>query len=658
MNEETTRIINTIKLLGIDMIDVAQSGHPGITLDAAPMLYTLYTNHLNINPNDPNWFNRDRFILSAGHASALLYAQLFMCGYDLSLDDLVRFRSLNSKTPGHPEKNITPGVDYTTGPLGEGFAAAVGMAMSEKYLSSLISKEVDNQKLINHYTYCLVSDGDLEEGVSYEAASLAGLYGLGKLIVLYDSNDITLDSPKNKASRENIQKRFEAIGWDVDYVSDGTNIKDIDNAIRRAKRITNRPSIIEIKTIIGQDSFNQGTNLVHGRPLSKDDIVNLRRQYHIELGKFELEASMVNNYRKAFKNRTNTVYKAWQEYYQEFKKSNNNLVQKFVNLIENGNCSLDFSASSFKIHPSYEEELRESNSKIMNLISDRTPFFLGGSADLGGSCKTNLYKEADFSKTTPTGKNIYYGVREHAMGAITNALACDHLMPFASTFLIFADFLKPSLRLACLMNIPVTYIFTHDSIAVGEDGATHEPIEQLTTLRSIPNNTVIRPADINEVIGAWDNINTRKTPTSLIISRSDAHILSGTDGTKVGLGGYIIKKEKNKIDAILISCGRDLTNALIAAVDLPNYDFRVVSMPSQELFLKQPAAYRDSILPPHTKIIAIEAGSPYTWTRFTTLDHVIGLTEFGASGKSKDVLKQYKFDKESIKERVIAILEK
>lgn len=653
MIDDTQEIIDTIKLLGIDMIDAAQSGHPGIVLGAAPILYTLYGLHLKIDPKNPEWIDRDRFIMSCGHGSALLYATLFMAGYPIKIDDLVRFRQLDSITPGHPELGKTPGVDYTTGALGQGFATAVGMAMAEKYLEATISKSVKDQRLINHNIYCLVGDGDLQEGISYEAANLAGLYNLNNLIVLYDSNDVTLDNSLSKSSKENIIKRFDACGWNTDFVKDGTSVKEIDKAITRAKKNKKGPTIIEIKTIIGKDSFNQGTNLVHGHPLTKDDIMNLRTKYGLETGKFEVDGDLYKKFQNLINNRMKNELKLWEEYKVEFFMSNYSDVQVLSKFFESGYISLNFDATNFRIQNDYCEELRDTNSKIMNLISDRTPFFLGGSADLGGSTKTNLLKFNDFDSTSYSGRNINFGVREHAMGAIINGLGTYNLRGFGSTFLAFADYLKPALRFAAISKLPVTYIFTHDSIGVGEDGPTHQPVEQLSMLRSIPNMNVYRPCDINEVIGCWDIMMKLHEPSSLVISKSKIHILKGTNSLETTKGGYIVKKENAKLDGILVATGSEVTQALLIADKLKDqYDLRVVSMPCQEIFLRQEASYKEQILPANAKIICIEASTKNNWQRFTSYDNIIGIDEFGASGKPEQVLAKYKFDLAGLEEQI------
>lgn len=659
IDNEVKRAVDSLRLLSVDMIRVANSGHPGICLGAAPIIYTLYQNHMNVNPNEPDWINRDRFVMSAGHGSALLYATLFMAGYDINLDDLQKFRQIDSKCPGHPEYGKTPGVDCTTGPLGQGLATAVGMALAERYISAIIANKVKKQKLINYYTYVLASDGDLMEGIATEAASIAGIQGLGKLIVLYDSNDVTLDGELKISSSEDITKKYDALGWHIDYVKEGNEPKEIDKAIARAKKVTNKPSLIEVKTIIGRGSFNQGKSIVHGKPLTKEDIEEMRRKAGIHTGTMEIEESAIKNLRKPIQERVKDNYDPWVEYMNRFKTSSDPEIIKIVRFLEFGEIGTNFDCRNFQIQSNYNEELRESNSKIMNVISERTKFFLGGSADLSSSCKTNLYKEVELSKQYQLGRNIYFGVREHAMGAILNGMALSNLQVFGSTFLCFADYLKPAIRMSAMMNLPVTYIFTHDSISVGEDGATHEPVEQLTMLRSTPNLEVIRPADINELIGSWDYILKVRRPTAFIISKQMQHILAGTSGIEVSKGAYTISGEKERLDAIFISCGTDLTTACLIKEELKvsyGKDIRVVSMPSIEVFLSQSEEYQKSLIPDGVKVICIEASDPTPWFRFTTPENVIGINSYGYSGKSDDVLSKMNFDYESIKNKILEIL--
>lgn len=649
MNPEQINSLNSLRILSIDMINCAKSGHPGICLGAAPMMYSLYSNFLRANPKDPKWPNRDRFVLSAGHGSALLYATLFMAGYDLTIDDLVNFRRINSKTPGHPELGMTPGVEVSTGVLGQGFATAVGMAISEKYLQALLDTELPKQKLINYKIYCLVSDGDLQEGTALEAASIAGYLGLDNLIVLYDSNDITLDGSIKRSSTEDIVKKFIDMGWEVDYLTEGNDCKEIDKALERAQ-VNKKPTLIEIKTVIGRGSLKEGQNIVHGSPLTKEDIEHLRKVYKVNTNPMEISESAVKVLRDSINKRVQYDYELWKKNFIEAKKTTKESLKALLNFIETKDIGIQFSSANFKIQNDYMEELRESSSKIMNMISERTKFFIGGSADLSSSCHTALYKELDFSKRYPTGRNINFGVRESAMGAIANGIALNGTRAFTSTFLAFADFLKPSIRLACLMDLPVTYIFTHDSIAIGQDGPTHQPIEQLAMLRTTPNLVVLRPADINEVIGSWDFIINNKRPVALVLSKNEAHILNGTSGENVKLGGYIVKKEKERLDCIIISTGIDFTTAYLISEELraKGIDSRMVSMPSVELFLEQPEEYQNQVLPPNVKTFTIEASSTLPWYRFASRGCAIGVDDFGYSGLKNDVLEKMEFDYETI----------
>lgn len=655
MKEDIRNIVNTIKLLGIDMIDNARGGYPGITLDAAPMMYTLFANHLNINPQDDKWLNRDRFVLSASHASALLYATLFLAGYNINLDDLVLYRRFNSKTPGFVSMD-TPGIDYSGGPLGSGLATAVGMAMAEKYLKSLVGLKVKNQRLINHNIYCLVSDGDLQEGLAHEAAAIAGLYNLGNLIVLYDSNNITEDGRLEKSGKENILKIFDACGWQIDYVKDGSNVNMIDKAIKRAKRVTNKPSIIEVRTLIGKDSYNQGTNLVHSRPLSSDDITNLRKILKNDLGKFEVKKEAMDKFRNIIKKRCSKRYKLWQEYYKAFKKKDVKEIQEMINFLERKDLGINFNASNFKIQATYQEDLRESNSKMMNIIAGRTNFFLGGSADMSSSCKTYLNREEAFTPKTYYGKNIRFGVRENAMGHIVNGLATYGLLTYSSTHLRYLDFMKNALRSSATNKLPVVHIFTNDFLS--DDGFEEQPLEQLSNLRSIVGLDVFRPGDINEIIGVWDYILKEKHPSSLVVSNEITHILAGTDAMQVAKGAYIVRKEAGKLEGILLTCGRELTTSLIIANELEKQGIylRVVSCVSQDLFDREKLEYKKEVLPEDTKVIVIEASSDLSWTKYTDYNMIIGVRKYQKNGSKKEVMTDLNFTKDLIKNQVLTLL--
>ena len=654
MNPELIHSLSSLRILSVDMISYAKSGHPGICLGAAPIIFTLYTNHLKVNPADPKWINRDRFVMSAGHGSALLYAMLFMAGYDISIDDLVEFRKIGSKTPGHPEYGVTPGVEVSTGPLGQGLANAVGMAMAEKYLGALLEDEIPKQKIVDYYVYCLVGDGDIMEGVADEAASLAGNLALDNLIVLYDSNDVTLDGPLKKASNTSVIQKYINMGWEVDFVPEGNETREIDKAIERAK-MNRKPTLIEIKTTIGRGSQHEGKNLVHGKPLSREDMANLRKKYDIPTNTMEITETAVKYVRQTINNRVRTQYENWKKELEEIKRNGpTEKVKSILEFLETGEDGLKFSSSNFKIQNDYSEELRESNSKIMNIVSDRSKFFLGGSADLSTSCHTALYKDTDFSKREKTGRNISFGVREHAMGAILNGMALSGLRTFGSTFLAFSDYLKPALRMTAQMNLPITYIFTHDSVSIGQDGPSHQPIEQLAMLRTTPNLTVFRPADINEVIGTWDYIVNNKKPIAIVLSKEEAHILAGTSGEKTKLGAYIIKEEQARLDAVIVSTGIDLTTAYLVSEELRHkgIDTRLVSMPSVELFLSQPESYQNQVIPPNAQVFTIEASSTLPWYRFASRGCAIGIDTFGCSGHKDDVLEKLEFDYESILKKV------
>ena len=494
------RIVNQIRCLGIDMIDAANSGHPGIVLGAAPIMYALYANHLRFDPKNPEYFNRDRFIMSAGHGSALLYATLYMAGYDISLDDLKNFRQLDSKTPGHPEYGVTPGVDCSTGPLGQGFATAVGMAMAEANLRTRYN--IDKKEVIDFNTYVLCGDGDLMEGISYEAASLAGTLKLNKLIVLYDSNNVCLDGKTALTFNENVSMRFISQGWRVITVEDGNNVEAISNAIAEAKKTEDKPTLIEIKTVIGKGSMLEGTNKVHGSPLTKEDITKLKEKWEIRDIPFQISQNTCDEFRTLINERCNGLNEKFMNLVSTLEEP----IQKELAFFMGKDKSIDFKDLIYDAPEDNIESPRDTSKKILNTIVKRTPYILGGSADLFAANKTYIEDEGNFSRENYLGKNIYFGVREHAMGAILNGLSLVGFRPYGSTFLSFQDYLKPAMRLTALMNLPNIYVFTHDSISVGEDGPTHQPVEQILALRSLPNMEVFRPADANEVIGVYKTI--------------------------------------------------------------------------------------------------------------------------------------------------------
>ena len=644
--ENDRKVIDQIRSLGLDMIMAAQSGHPGIVLGAAPIIYTLYKNHLQIDLNNPDWMARDRFILSAGHGSALLYATLFMAGYPLTLDDLKQFRHLHSKTPGHPELGITPGVDMSTGPLGQGIATAVGMAIGERYLNHY-SEEKKFPNLLDHYTYVLCGDGDLMEGVSYEATSLAGTLRLNKLIVLYDSNHVSLDGDTKMTFTENVKERFTALGWNVISDVDGEDCNDIDHAISKAKT-SSLPSIIIVSTTIGKYSKYQGTSKVHGAPLEEEDLQNVKKQLEVRDIPFTVSQEAIDFFQTSIQERMSPIVKEW---YTKYEKLEGTLQQELTALNER-HIEVSLKDFALEIPENHMESTRVSSGKILNHIASSTPFFLGGSADLSSSTKTYLKENGDFSSSNPGGRNIWYGVREHAMAAISNGLALMGLLPFASTFLVFSDYLKPAIRMSALMNLRTLYIFTHDSITVGQDGPTHQPVEQLVALRAIPNLEVFRPADGNEVLGCYKAILEKKEgPSALILSRNDVEIMDSTKANEVSKGAYIVRKEEKYLQGILIATGEEVALALSVSEKLSaeGIDTRVVSMPSIERFLAQPNEYQAEILPTTIKTVVLEAGSSYSWYRFVYNEkYLVNVNEFGLSGTKDEVSKAFQIDFDSV----------
>ena len=654
-------IIANIKSLGIDMINKAQSGHPGIVLGAAPIIYSLYANHLNISNNDPNWFNRDRFVLSAGHGSALLYATLYMAGYNITIDDLKNFRKIDSKTPGHPEVHITPGVDVSTGPLGQGFATAVGMALASKILKERTtfpdSTKFNQNSLIDFNVYVLCGDGDLMEGITTEAASLAGTWKLNNLIVLYDSNNISLDGTTNHTFTENIRHKMDALGWDTYYVKNGNDLKALNKAINKAKS-SSKPAFIEVKTIIGDGSIMANTNKVHGKPLEEKDISQLKGRLGIPNQEFFVFEEARNEFKKRIADRVNFKYSKWATNYQRFEKGQMSPHLERYTWMIGSKQPIDLKKAQFDWEIGSKEATRKTNETIMNVIADNVPNFIGGSADLFSS--TNVYIEngGDFGPLNYTGTNIWFGVREHAMGAILNGLALCNFLPYGSTFLSFSDYLKPAIRLSALMKLPVTYIFSHDSIFVGEDGPTHQPIEQLAMLRSIPNLRVFRPCDAHELIGCWNVIlNDTSKPNALILSRGEVPLLASTAADNAAMGGYVVKKEENTFDGVIIATGTEVNLAIHIAIELyknNKIDLRVVSMPCQEIFLNTDTSYQESILPKNKMRIIIEAGSSYSWIKFVNeKTHLITIDEFGYSGSKEAVTKKMGFDHVTIQNKII-----
>lgn len=646
--------INNLKMLGIDMIDKAGSGHPGIVLGAANILYTLYAKCLMINPRDPKWFNRDRFVMSAGHGSALLYATLYMSGYDLNISDLKAFRKINSLTPGHPELGITPGIDASTGPLGQGISNAVGIALAERYYNNLSLKYNPDKALIDYYTYVLCGDGDLMEGISYEALSFAGTQKLNKLIVLYDANSISLDGPISNSFKEDVLFRMEAMGFSVQSVANDVDL--IEKAVKKAKK-SRKPSFIYVETVIGEGSIYENTNTVHGKPLESGDILNLRSNLGVSNIPFVLSADVLSYWHQKISRRCESVYNEWNEEKLALCNANKNIKYMF-NTIDSNSLVVDFDINNFDVSDDYEEELRVTNQKIMNIIARKTPYFLGGSADLSSSTKASILGEDFMLESTPLNRNIPFGVREHAMGGILNGMASCNLRVFGSTFLTFSDYMKPAIRMSALSNLPVNYIFTHDSILVGEDGPTHEPVEQLSMLRNIPNVCVFRPCDINELLGVWDYAIKSNHPNVIVVSKSKLPKLSGSNPALIKHGCYMVKKESKRLDAVLIGSGSEVSTLVKISneLELSGIHTRVVSMVSQELFNKERKDYKEQLLPSNTLRIAVELSNPSNYFRYCNPSNVIGINSFGYSGKPIDVAEKMLVDYSSLKSRIEKII--
>ncbi len=632
------KIVNSLKGLSIDMINNAKSGHPGVSLGATNIIYTLYSRHMNVNVNDDKWINRDRFVLSGGHASALLYSMLYFMGF-LTLDDLKGFRCINSKTPGHPEIT-TPGVDMSTGLLGEGISNAVGFAIAERYYNNTIT----NKDMINYYTYVMCGDGDLMEGVSYEALSLAGTLNLNKLIILYDSNSVTLDGSTDITFNEDIHLRFKSIGFN--YIKTNNNIDDIDNAIKEAKN-SNKPTLIEVKTIIGEGSLLEGTNKIHGGILTEEDTYQLKEKLNLSTIPFDIDINLVSEFRDKIKERMHSKYENWKSIFY----TSSDLV-KFSN-------SIDLLSLVNPFYEKMDESMRDTNGKIMNVIGSNLYTFIGGAADTSLSTKTKILSSKMFSRNDYSGKNIYYGVREHAMAGISNGLASAGLLPFASTFLVFSDHMKPSIRMSALMDLPVTYVFTHDSITIGSDGATHEPVEQLDSLRSIPNFRVFRPADAREILGSWNEILNNPKPSAIVLSRNNTPLLKNSDAKSVSKGAYIVKKENGRLSAIIIASGEEVNTVVKIAEELEKDKIylRVVSMVSESLYEQTCNEYKASILPNGYKCIVVEYSNSNLWYKYIqNKNYLINLNSFGKSGTKEEVLKSFDLDYETLKERIKGLI--
>ncbi|WP_018132041.1 transketolase [Effusibacillus pohliae] len=655
--------VNTIRTLSIDAVDKANSGHPGMPMGAAPMAYVLWTRFMRHNPANPSWFNRDRFVLSAGHGSMLLYSLLHLCGYDVTMDDLKKFRQWGSRTPGHPEYGHTPGVEATTGPLGQGIAMAVGMAMAERHMAALYNRP--GHELVDHYTYSICGDGDLMEGVSAEAASLAGHLKLGRLIVLYDSNQISLDGETDLAFTEDVGKRFEAYGWQVLRVEDGNDLDAIEKAIAQAKEESERPSLIEIRTTIGYGSPNRaGTSEVHGAPLGEAESKLTKQAYNWPHEPFHVPDEVRELFAQV-KQKGQQAEAEWNERFARYRQEFPDLAKQFESAMQN-QLPAGWDSHLPKFSPADGKiATRDASGKALNAIAKTVPFFLGGSADLASSNKTTLKEAAVFSAKDYSGRNIWFGVREHAMGAILNGMMLHGgVKVYGGTFFVFSDYLRPAMRLSALMKLPVIYVLTHDSIAVGEDGPTHQPIEHLAAIRAIPGITVLRPADANETVAAYRYaVAESEEPVAMVLSRQGLPVLEQTTDNifeKVARGAYVIADAPSGPQVILIATGSEVSLALKAQQELNQKGIatRVVSMPSWELFEKQPQAYKDEVLPPNVKArVAIEMGHPMGWERYVgEQGAIMGITQFGASAPGNKVIEEYGFTVQNVIATVERIL--
>ena len=656
--------VTTIRTLSIDAIEKANSGHPGLPMGAAPMAYTLWTKHMNHNPKNPDWFNRDRFVLSAGHGSMLLYSLLHLSGYGLPMEEIKNFRQWNSLTPGHPEYGHTVGVEATTGPLGQGIGMAVGMAMAERHLAAQYNKEDIN--IVDHHTFALCGDGDLMEGVAGEAISLAGHLKLNKLVVLYDSNDISLDGELGKSFSENVQKRFESYGWNYLRVDDGNQLDDLSEKIATAKESSDKPTLIEVKTVIGYGAPNKsGKADAHGAPLGEDEMKLVKEYYEWTFDQdFHVPDEVYETFEKATEQLGGKAEEEWNKKFAQYESQYPELAAQLQTAIK-GELPENFDAE----FPSYEagksQATRSSSGEMINALAKTVPSFFGGSADLAGSNKTTIKDAGDFDAENPSGRNIWFGVREFAMGTALNGMMLHGgLHVFGGTFFVFSDYLRPAIRLSALMGLPVTYVFTHDSVAVGEDGPTHEPVEQLASLRAMPNLGLIRPADANETKAAWRLALTSKTmPTLLVLSRQNLPVLENSAELAeqgVEKGAYVISPADNP-QALLLATGSEVSLAVAAQKQLAEEGVAVsvVSMPSWDRFEKQDQEYKQSVIPKTVKKrLAIEVGTSFGWERYTGDEgDVLAIDRFGASAPGDRIMKELGFTPENVAARVKKLIQ-
>lgn len=655
--------INTVRILSADAVQKANSGHPGTPMGLAPIGHVLWSETMNYNPENPEWANRDRFILSCGHACMLQYSFLYLTGYPITLDDIKNFRQLHSKTAGHPEYGLLEGIEVTTGPLGQGFANGVGFAIAQKYMSERYHRPGFN--LFDYKIYAICSDGDMMEGITSEAASMAGHLKLGNMIYLYDDNHISIEGDTNLAFDEDVARRFEAYGWHVQDIADGNDIEAISVAIKNAQKETHRPSLIKVRTHIGFGSPNKmDTAAAHGSPLGEAEVKLVKENFGFDPNKnFNIPEDVLNFYREAGK-RGIEKEQHWNQLFAAYKNKYKGLAEEYERL-SNGKLPRDWENNLPTFKAGDQVETRKASGKMLNAIADYFPNLIGGSADLAPSTDTNLDKYKSFSSENYEGRNFHFGIREHAMGAILNGMALSkYLIPYGATFLIFSDYMRPPIRLAAIMKIRAIYVFTHDSIALGEDGTTHQPVEQLLGLRSVPNLLVIRPADANETVQAWRvAMKHSGGPVAIILTRQKVPVIDQEKYTKADSlekGAYILSDSETPAEIILIATGSEVQLVLAAQQKLKeqNIEARVVSMPSWELFEKQDRAYKEEVLPSSTrKRLAVEAGSPIGWLKYVTDEGcIIGITTFGESAPGEEVMAEYGFTVDNVVKRAKALL--
>ena len=655
MKDIDNLVINTIRFLSVDQVERAKSGHPGMPLGASHIVYLIFDRFLKFNPKNPKWFNRDRFVLSAGHASAMLYSTLFLFGYDLTLEDLKNFRQLGSKTPGHPESWLTPGVEATTGPLGQGLGNAVGMALAERFLSAKFNRE--GFPVVDHKTIVLCSDGDLMEGISYEACALAGHWNLNKLLVIWDNNRISIDGPTDLAWSENVLKRFEAFGWDVFEVEEGYDLDLLEKTIQKALS-SDKPAFVSVRTHIGYGSPLQDTAKVHGAPLGPEKALETKRRFNWPEEEFYVPEEVLQ-YTRRHVQRGEELEKEWKELFKRYKEAYPQLAQDLERAIE-GDWPLDW----YEDLEEFKEAVatRKASGVVINAIAKKIPTFFGGSADLSESNNTIIKGEKDFSADVPTGRNIHFGVREHAMGAILNGMAYHGgILPYGGTFLVFSDYMRAPIRLASMSGLQVIYVFTHDSIGLGEDGPTHQPVEQLPSLRLIPNLTVIRPADANEVKVAWKVALKRKSgPTAIILTRQSVPVLDRNiypSEENLERGAYILYQTDTNPDVILIASGSEVHPTLEAGriLEEKGIKVRVVNFPSVELFEEQPDSYKQEVLPRAVKRrVVVEASAGSCWFKYLGDEgFTISMETFGKSAPGKVLFEHFGFSPQNIADKVI-----